>query len=176
VSSIGDSRDIDCASCVESAADKNATAASNAAWRTFNLLQYKTGCFLLQKTYLDTLLILQSPLEHPQHRIDLQIHHQIRTPREDPIRTFPLPSTVHTPIRALCMRHTERLCLESMPRPPAHHRLVREVRDGVDTFPPNIGRRLVREREKKESLERSEGLMRKVVVQRETGSWWRMWL
>ena len=36
VSSMGDNSDIDCASCVESAADKNATAASNAAWRTYS--------------------------------------------------------------------------------------------------------------------------------------------
>ena len=35
VSSMGDNSDIDCASCVESAADKNATAASNAAWYYF---------------------------------------------------------------------------------------------------------------------------------------------
>jgi hypothetical protein len=36
VSSMGDNSDIDCASCVESAADKKATAASNAAWRTYS--------------------------------------------------------------------------------------------------------------------------------------------
>ena len=133
-------------------------------------IRNETGSNPKKKTYLDTLLILQSPLEHPQRRINLQIHHHIWTTREDPIRTFPLPSTVH-PIRALCMRHTERLCLESVPRPPVHHRLVREVRDGVDTLLYNIGRCLTQKREKEESLGCSEGLVGERVVRREMGGW-----
>ena len=34
-----------------------------------------------------------------------------------------------------------------MPRSPAHYSLIREVRDGVDALPSDIGRGLVRERE-----------------------------
>jgi len=101
----------------------------------------------IQSSHLDTLLILQSSLKHPKHRINLQIHHQIRTPSEDPIRTFPLARTINTPLCTLCMRHAERLGLESVPRSPAHHSLIREVRDGVDALPSDIGRGLVRERE-----------------------------
>ena len=37
------------------------------------------------KPHLDTLLILQFPLERPENCIKLQIHHRIRTPSEDPI-------------------------------------------------------------------------------------------
>ena len=147
VSSMGDNSDIDCASCVGSAADKNATAASNAAWRTYSSSIQSSTIRAIQNTYLDALLILQSSLEHPKHRINLQIHHQIRTPSEDPIRAFPLPSTVYTPLCTLCMRHAERLGLESVPRSPAHHSLVREVRDGIDALPSDIRRGLVRERE-----------------------------
>ena len=39
----------------------------------------------IQNSHLDPLLILQSPLEHPKHRINPQIHRHIRTPSEDPI-------------------------------------------------------------------------------------------
>jgi hypothetical protein len=147
VSSMGDNSDIDCASCVGSAADKKATAASNAAWRTYSSSTQSSAIRMIQNTYLDALLILQSSLKHPQYRINLQIHHQIRTPSEDPIRAFPLARTVHTPFCTLGMRHAECLRLESVPWSPAHHSLIREVRDGVDTLPSDIGRGLVRERE-----------------------------
>ena len=81
----------------------------------------------IQNSYLDTLLILQSPLEHRKHHNHLQIHHQIRTPSKDSIRTFLLPP------------HAECLRLESVPRSPVHHSLIREVCDNVDTRPSNIG-------------------------------------
>jgi len=55
----------------------------------------------IQWSYLDALLILQSPLENPQHRINLQVHHQVRAASEDPICTFSQPSTFHTPLRSL---------------------------------------------------------------------------
>ena len=101
----------------------------------------------IQKSHLDARLILQSPLEHPQHRINLQICQQIRTPSEGPIRTFPPACIIHTPLCTLRMRHAEHLGLESVPRSPVHHSLIREIRDGVDALPSDIGQGLVRERE-----------------------------
>jgi len=87
---------VDCSSRLDSTADKNTTAVSTAAWGTFTPpLQYETGS-LFQKTnaprYSPGPVI---PSRTPQHHIDLQIHHQTQTPRKGPVRTFPLPSTVH---------------------------------------------------------------------------------
>jgi len=74
---MGDSTGISCARCVESAADKKATAESNAAWRTYSDFSTRLS------EAVHTLLILQTPVEHPKHCIILQIHHQIRAPSED---------------------------------------------------------------------------------------------
>ena len=37
------------------------------------------------------------------------------------------------------MRHAECLHLETVPWTPPHHSLIREVRDGVDALPSDIG-------------------------------------
>ena len=140
--SMGDKSSIDWASCVESVANKNATVARNAEWRTYSSFSKKNETAQkerIQNSHLDTLLILQSPLEHPKHCINLQIHHQIQTPSKDPMHTFPLPRTIHTPLCTLGMRHAERLRLESMPQCPAHRSLIHEVHDGVDALPLDIG-------------------------------------
>ena len=76
-------------------------------------------------TYIDALGILQTPLQHIQNSVRLEIHNQHTAPRKHPKRA--LPRT-----RILTLRHAERLRLEGMPRPPPLHRVVREVRDGVN--------------------------------------------
>jgi len=144
VSSMGDNSDIDCASCVESAADKNATAARNAAWQTYSFSTKRNSIKRNDSKLSPRYSLLINPLWNTPstastitkfgHRAKILYRHS-------------LPRTIHTPLCTLGMRHAERLGLESMPRSEAHHSLIREVRDGVDAFPSDIGRGHVRERE-----------------------------
>jgi hypothetical protein len=66
-----------------------------------------------KETHLDAVAVLQPPLENAQNRVRLEVHHQIRTPREHPIRAFPQRRRTDTRVTrpALDLSHAERLCL-----------------------------------------------------------------
>jgi hypothetical protein len=74
---------------------------------------------------MDTLCILETALQHPQHGIRLQIHNQHAASRK--YSKSALPQT-----GILTLHHAERLCLKRMPWPASLHRIICDVGDGFN--------------------------------------------
>ena len=92
----------------------------------------------IQNSHLDTLLILQSPLEHPS-TTSICCESMIKFGHPAKILyVLSFCPALSKPFCTLSVRHAERLRLQSMPRPPAHYSLIREVRGGVDVLLLNI--------------------------------------
>ena len=112
-------------------------------------------------------LVPQSPQEHTQHGVRLQIEDEVRAAGEDGVGALTMRGRLRDVRVPALARHAEGERLERVPRAAAAHRLVRDVGDGVRELAAHDAIGLLRERADERALERGERLVGEMVVERE---------